>query len=209
MQKTTLILQPVSATAPAPDQTEPTDENLMARIQKRDESALTMLYYRHGKLLRSVISRCVYDQQHSEDLLQEVYVEIWNRADHYSEEKGRALGWLITLARRRALDRVRRFQAYFRAEQRLRAQEENSPLNDQIEDGDAQLEQRDLGARLEQALGQLPPAQAEAVRLAYQEGLSQREIVARTGIPLGTIKTRIELGLRKLKSAMRSELAAA
>ena len=209
MQKTSLILQPAPATAPAVDQAEITDEALMARIQKRDEEALTMLYYRHGKLLRSVISRCVYDQQHSEDLLQEVYVEIWNRADHYSEEKGRALGWLITLARRRALDRVRRFQAYFRAEQRLRAQEENSPLNDQIADGDAELEHRDLGSRLEQALAQLPPAQAQAVRLAYQEGLSQREIVARTGIPLGTIKTRIELGLRKLKSAMRGEMAAA
>jgi RNA polymerase sigma-70 factor (ECF subfamily) len=209
MQKTTLILQPAPATAQAVDQVEITDEVLMARIQKRDEEALTMLYYRHGKLLRSVISRCVYDQQHSEDLLQEVFVEIWNRADHYSEEKGRALGWLITLARRRALDRVRRFQAYFRAEQRLRAQEENSPLNDQIADGDAELEHRDLGSRLEHALAQLPPAQAQAVRLAYQEGLSQREIVARTGIPLGTIKTRIELGLRKLKSAMRGEMAAA
>ena len=195
--------------APVAYVTEPTDEALMARIQQRDESALTMLYYRHSKLLRSVISRCVYDQQHSEDLLQEVYVEIWNRAEHYSEEKGRALGWLITLARRRALDRVRRFQAYFRAEQRLRAQEENNPLNDGVADGDAELEQRDLGARLERALAQLPEAQAEAVRLAYQEGLSQREIVARTGIPLGTIKTRIELGLRKLKNAMRGELAAA
>lgn len=209
MQKTTLILQPAPANVQAADNAEPTDEMLMAGIQRREESALTMLYYRHSKLLRSVISRCVYDQQHSEDLLQEVFVEIWNRADHYSEEKGRALGWLITLARRRALDRVRRFQAYFRAEQRLRAQEEGSPLNDHIADGDAELEHRDLGARLEQALATLPPAQAQAVRLAYQEGLSQREIVARTGIPLGTIKTRIELGLRKLKSAMRSELAAA
>jgi RNA polymerase sigma-70 factor, ECF subfamily len=210
MQKTTLILQPAPTTAPVENAAaEPTDEMLMARIQKREEQALTMLYYRHSKLLRSVISRCVYDQQHSEDLLQEVYVEIWNRAEHYSEEKGRALGWLITLARRRALDRVRRFQAYHRAEQRLRAQEENSPLNDQIQDGDAEVENRDLGARLEMALAQLPPAQAEAVRMAYQEGLSQREIVARTGIPLGTIKTRIELGLRKLKSAMRGELAVA
>lgn len=209
MQKTMLILQPAPVTNSADVQVDPTDEVLMARIQKRDEDALTMLYYRHGKLLRSVISRCVYDQQHSEDLLSEVFVEIWNRAEHYSEEKGRALGWLITLARRRALDRVRRFQAYFRAEQRLRAQEEGSPLNDQIADGDAELQSRDIGARLELALAQLPPAQAEAVRLAYQEGLSQREIVARTGIPLGTIKTRIELGLRKLKTALRSELAVA
>ena len=105
MQKTKLILQPAPATASTVDQAELTDEALMARIQKRDEEGLTMLYYRHGKLLRSVISRCVYDQQHSEDLLQEVFVEIWNRADHYSEEKGRAWAgssrWLAA-----ALDRV-------------------------------------------------------------------------------------------------------
>ena len=206
MQKTALILKPAPANSPAPEG--PTDEVLMARIKERDEEALTMLYYRHGKLLKSVMSRCVYDDQHCEDLLQEVFVEIWNRAEHYSEDKGRALGWLITLARRRALDRVRRFQAYFRAEQRLRNREEVES-GEQMLDGDAEIEQRDLGSRLEDALSQLPPAQAEAVRLAYLEGLSQRDIVARTGIPLGTIKTRIELGLRKLRGAMRADKIAA
>jgi RNA polymerase sigma-70 factor, ECF subfamily len=209
-EKLTLLLQPTPVTAQTPaGLCDPTDEVLMARIQQRDEEALTMLYYRYSKLLQSVISRCVYDAHHAEDLLQEVFVEIWDRAGHYSEEKGRALGWLITLARRRALDRIRRFQAYFRAEQRLRAEEENGPMTDHACDGDADVEQRDLGARLERALAQLPEAQAEAVRLAYQQGLSQREIVARTGIPLGTIKTRIELGLRKLANALRGELAAA
>jgi RNA polymerase sigma-70 factor, ECF subfamily len=207
MQKTTLVLQA------APDNTPqtvdgPTDEALMEQIQQRDESALTMLYYRHGKLLKSVIGRCVYDDQHTEDLLQEVFVEIWNRADHYSADKGRALGWLITLARRRALDRVRRFQAYFRAQERNRLQEETR-TDAQMVDGDAALEQRDLGAHLEAALAKLPPAQAEAVRMAYLDGLSQRDIVARTGIPLGTIKTRIELGLRKLRSSMREQAAVA
>jgi RNA polymerase sigma-70 factor (ECF subfamily) len=210
LHKTLVLLEPAQTVAPAAtDPVEPTDEQLMARIQQRDEDALTMLYYRYSKLLQSVISRCVYDAHHAEDLLQEVFVEIWDRAGHYSEEKGRALGWLITLARRRALDRIRRFQAYFRAEQRLRAEEENGPLTDHTCDGDADVEQRDLGSRLERALAQLPEAQAEAVRLAYQQGLSQREIVARTGIPLGTIKTRIELGLRKLANALRGELAAA
>ena len=207
---TSLLLQPAPSIAQKPvGNSEPTDEALMARIQARDEDALTMLYYRYSKLLQSVISRCVYDAHHAEDLLQEVFVEIWERAGHYSEEKGRALGGLITLARRRALDRIRRFQAYFRAEQRLRHEEENGPMTDHTCDGDADVEQRDLGARLERALALLPEAQAEAVRLAYQQGLSQREIVARTGIPLGTIKTRIELGLRKLANALRGELAAA
>ncbi len=207
MQKTALILNPAPDNSPVTSDG-PSDEVLMARIKERDEAALTMLYYRHGKLLKSVMSRCVYDDQHCEDLLQEVYVEIWNRAEHYSEDKGRALGWLITLARRRALDRVRRFQAYFRAEQRLREREEVES-GEQMLDGDAEIEQRDIGSRLEDALAQLPPAQAEAVRLAYLEGLSQRDIVARTGIPLGTIKTRIELGLRKLRGAMRADKLAA
>jgi RNA polymerase sigma-70 factor (ECF subfamily) len=207
MQKTSLVLQPAPDRAPE-TVAGPSDETLMDLIQKRDEEALTMLYYRHGKLLKSVIGRCVYDDQHTEDLLQEVFVEIWNRAEHYSADKGRALGWLITLARRRALDRVRRFQAYFRAQERNRLQEEARGDMHML-DGDAELEQRDLGVRLEAALAKLPPAQADAVRLAYIDGLSQRDIVARTGIPLGTIKTRIELGLRKLRSSMREEVAVA
>jgi RNA polymerase sigma-70 factor (ECF subfamily) len=207
MQKTTLLLKPAPANATL-NPADPSDETLMARIQQRDEAALTMLYYRHGKLLRAVMSRCVYDDQHCEDLLQEVFVEIWNRAEHYSAEKGRALGWLITLARRSALDRVRRFQAYSRAEQRLREQEEVQG-GDDFFDGDAEIAQRDLGSRLEKALSTLPPAQSDAVRMAFVDGLSQRDIVARTGIPLGTIKTRIELGLRKLRSAMRGDEVAA
>jgi RNA polymerase sigma-70 factor (ECF subfamily) len=130
-------------------------------------------------------------------------------SEHYREEKGRALGWLITLARRRALDRVRRFQAYHRAEQRLRDQEENNPLTESHSDGDAEVQSRELAHRLEEALAQLPEAQAEAVRMAFQQGLSQRDIVARTGIPLGTVKTRIELGLRKMANALKGELQAA
>ena len=204
-----LILQPSEVGASAANTSDPTDEALMARIQQRDEQALTILYRRYCKLLHSVIGRCIYDQQHAEDLLQEVFVEIWNRAEHYREEKGRALGWLITLARRRALDRVRRFQAYHRAEQRLRDQEENNPLTESHADGDAEVQSRELAHRLEEALTQLPEAQAEAVRMAFQQGLSQRDIVARTGIPLGTVKTRIELGLRKMANALKGELAAA
>jgi RNA polymerase sigma-70 factor (ECF subfamily) len=107
------------------------------------------------------------------------------------------------------LDRVRRFQAYHRAEQRLRDQEENNPLTESHYDGDAEVEHRELANRLEKALAQLPEAQADAVRMAFQQGLSQRDIVARTGIPLGTIKTRIELGLRKMANALKGELAVA
>ena len=207
MKKTMLTLQVAPANAELQDG--PTDETLMSRIKARDEHALTLLYNRHRRLLASVISRVVYDEHHQEDLLSEVFVEIWNRSEHYSEDKGRALGWIITMARRRALDRVRRFQAYFRAEQRLRAHEETNPDSEVMSDGAAELEQRDMSTIVEKALGKLPPAQADAVRMAYYDGLSQRDIVARTGIPLGTIKTRIELGMRKLKAAVQAEMAGA
>src|SRR5687768_16324875 len=99
---------------------EVTDEQLMGLIQARDDAALATLYRRHTPLLRTVIARVVHNEHDVDDLLQEVFLELWNRADHYDEAKGKALGWIVTLARRRAIDRIRRRQAYARAEERLR-----------------------------------------------------------------------------------------
>ena len=106
---------------------EVTDEQLMARIQARDEAALSAMYHRHTPILRTVISRVVHNESDVEDLLQEVFLEMWNRAQSYDETKGKVLGWLVTLARRRAIDRVRRRQAYARAEERLRLETEHEP----------------------------------------------------------------------------------
>ena len=106
---------------------EVTDERLMARIKNRDEAALSAMYHRHTPILRTVISRVVHNESDVEDLLQEVFLEMWNRAQSYDETKGKVLGWLVTLARRRAIDRVRRRQAYARAEERLRLETEHEP----------------------------------------------------------------------------------
>src|SRR6187402_3363889 len=116
---------PSSTAAVAEVTTDNTDEQLMARIQARDDAALATLYKRHTPILRTVISRVVHNEYDVDDLLQEVFLELWNRADHYDEEKGKALGWIVTLARRRAIDRVRRRQAYARAEERNRLQIES------------------------------------------------------------------------------------
>lgn len=180
----------------------PTDEQLMAGIQGGDEQALAILYRRHTPLLRTVISRVVHNDHDVDDLLQEIFVELWNRAASYDEEKGKALGWMVTLARRRAIDKVRRRQAYARAEERLRLEKEQEPLPVRAHGVDDEANASDRAEVFQRLLATLPAAQREALHLAFYCGLSQREIAAKTGIPLGTIKTRLELAVRKMRAAI-------
>jgi RNA polymerase sigma-70 factor (ECF subfamily) len=181
-----------------------TDEQLMACIQARDEAALTTLYRRHNAVLRTVVARVVHHDQDVDDVLQEVLLELWNRADHYDQAKGKALGWLVTLARRRAIDRIRRRQAYSRAEERARLETETQPDLNTYHGADEDAQDADRAEIFRRILATLPDAQREALQLAYYSGLSQREIAAKTGIPLGTIKTRLELGVRKVRTAILS-----
>lgn len=183
---------------------EVTDEFLMARIQAQDEAALATLYKRHTPLLRTVIARVVHNEHDVDDLLQEVFLELWNRADHYDETKGKALGWIVTLARRRAIDRIRRRQAYARAEERLRLETEHEPQQVRHQGVEEDVNAADRAEIFQKLLAQLPVAQREALQLAYFRGMSQREIAAKTGIPLGTIKTRLELAVRKVRTAILS-----
>jgi len=183
---------------------EVTDEQLMARIKGRDEAALAAMYHRHTPILRTVISRVVHNESDVDDLLQEVFLELWNRAASYDEAKGKVLGWLVTLARRRAIDRVRRRQAYARAEERLRLETENEPQLARFHGVEDDVEASDRAEVFQRLLGALPEAQREALQMAYYRGLSQREIAAKTGIPLGTIKTRLELAVRKVRAAILS-----
>jgi RNA polymerase sigma-70 factor (ECF subfamily) len=184
--------------------TEATDEFLMASIQAHDEAALATLYKRHTPLLRTVIARVVHNEHDVDDLLQEVFLELWNRADHYDESKGKALGWIVTLARRRAIDRIRRRQAYARAEERLRLETEHEPEQTRHQGVEEDVNAADRAEIFKKLLAALPTAQREALQLAYFRGLSQREIAAKTGIPLGTIKTRLELAVRKIRTAILS-----
>jgi RNA polymerase sigma-70 factor (ECF subfamily) len=181
---------------------EPSDEQLMARVQQRDEAALEMIFRRHMPLLRTVVHRVVNNDTDSDDLLQEVYYEVWRQAEHYSAEKGKALSWLVTLARRRSIDRLRKKLAYQRAEERLLHETEHNaasgPLHG-VEEDAAASERAEI---LQRVIRTLPEAQRDALNLAFYRGMSQREIAAQTGIPLGTIKTRLELAVRKVKTAI-------
>ncbi len=179
------------------------DEVLMARIQDREPAALAELYDRYSGILKSLIMGVIHNDAEADDLLQEIFMEIWNQAAHYSAQKGKPLGWIVTLTRRRSIDRLRKKQAYARAEERLQNETEQQPdawVHNSTEDD---IEMSDTRRLILNVLKNLPVAQREAIDLAFYHGMSQREIAAKTGIPLGTIKTRLELGLKKISEALR------
>jgi RNA polymerase sigma-70 factor, ECF subfamily len=179
------------------------DESLMSAITRRKQSALNELYSRYGTRLRSVIGNVVHEEADADDVLQEIMLQIWKEAEHYSPKAGRPLGWVVTLARRRAIDRVRRRQAYCRAKDRFSEQLNDRPNGHRTVSGNAEVARVDMHSFLERQLRRLPAQQREAIRLSFFKGLSHREIAQATHTPLGTVKTRLELGLQKLTQHMR------
>ena len=180
---------------------EPTDEQLMENIKAADEPSLGLLQRRHQALLRTVIGRIVSNDYDVDEIVQECLLEVWRRASSYDPAKGQALGWLVTLSRRRAIDRLRRKSAYWRAQDRFRVECETEASTAMHCGADEEAAQDDTAAVVGRLISNLPEAQQQAVQLAYYQGMSQRQIAAHTGIPLGTSKTRLELAMRKLRSA--------
>ena len=177
-----------------------TDEQLMEQIQQGDEHALERLRQRHIGLMRTIIHRTLGNDDDTDDIAQECLLQIWQRAGTYSVQRGKAIGWIVTLVRRRAIDRARRRTAYLQAQERLR--EESKAVGETHEMGsDDQAAQNDCAEALAEMIARLPKEQQETVHLGFYQGMSQRQIAAHTGIPLGTIKTRMELAIRKLRSA--------
>src|SRR3954463_16759233 len=105
----------------------PSDLDLMKGIQTGDADALSQLYDRYNGILKALILRVIHNEAEADDLLQEIFMEIWNQAKNFSEQKGKPLGWMVTLARRRAIDGLRKKQAYARAEERLQNETEQQP----------------------------------------------------------------------------------
>ncbi|HYY14894.1 MAG TPA: sigma-70 family RNA polymerase sigma factor [Chthoniobacterales bacterium] len=182
---------------------EASDEALMEAITSRKPEALTEFYARHGSRLKSVIGNVVQEEGEADDVLQDILLQIWREADHYSPKAGKLLAWVVTLARRRAIDRLRRKQAYCRAKDRYEAQLGQQLQTAQRPGSDEEIERADLRRFLHQRLRHLPHYQREAIELAFFAGMSHREIAAATRAPLGTVKTRLELGLRKLTQSLR------
>ena len=181
----------------------PSDVDLMLGIQAGDADALSYLYDRYNGIVKALVLRIIHNETEADDLLQEVFMEIWNQAKNFSAEKGKPLGWMVTLARRRAIDALRKKQAYARAEEGLKAQPEQQPdawvrnvTQDEIHRGDTR-------ALMAKVMSSLPEAQRQVIEFAFFQGMSQREIASKTNIPLGTVKTRLELGLKKIYDGLK------
>jgi RNA polymerase sigma-70 factor (ECF subfamily) len=178
------------------------NESLMEAITDRQPQALSEFYSRHGSRLKSVIGNVVHEEGEADDVLQEILIQIWRDARRYSPKAGKMLAWVVTLARRRAIDRLRRRQAYCRAKERYQTHVDEQPqLRPQPHAFD-EISRADLRRFLRRRLRELPSYQREAIELSFFTGMSHREIANATRAPLGTVKTRLELGLQKLTQSL-------
>jgi len=178
-----------------------TDSDLLHAIARGDEAALATCYDRYRVILFSLILRILHDRQEAEDVLQDVFMQVWRKARDFDESRGRAFTWLVTIARSRALDRLR--GAGSRA--RLQTEAAQAPPND-IVDPAAEAQRSEHGTIVRQALAELSDDQQKALYLGYFEGLTQTEIATRLDAPLGTVKTRMRSGLLKLRELLHGKL---
>ena len=181
----------------------PSDVDLMLGIQAEDADALSQLYDRYNGIVKALILRIIHNDTEADDLLQEVFMEIWNQAKNFSAEKGKPLGWMVTLTRRRAIDALRKKQAYARAAERLQAEPEQQPLAWVQNMTERDIHAGDTRVLMAKVISSLPEAQQQVIELAFFQGMSQREIAFHTNIPLGTVKTRLELGLKKIYDGLK------
>jgi RNA polymerase sigma-70 factor (ECF subfamily) len=175
------------------------DNELLHAISRGDEQALAAIYDRYRLILFGLILRILHDRQEAEDVLQEAFLQVWRRAADFDESRGRVFTWLVTIARSRALDRLRVLGSRARLADEVVAHSLADNAGDAAEDA-LKSEQ---GTIVRQALVELPEEQRRALFLAYFEGLTQTEISARLGEPLGTVKTRMRSGLMKLRGLLR------
>ena len=190
-----LVMQPVpsrSADAAA----------LIARIAQGDGEAFGRFYDAFAGMALGLIRRVLRDPGASEEVLQEVFWQIWREADQYDPQRGRPETWLLMRAKTRAIDKLRSIRR--RERTFVMAVDEGVASGDAAGSEDAGAAAEDRGL-LRTALAQLPPAQRRVIELAFFEGLTQAEIYARLGAPLGTVKTRARLGLERLRDVLAGE----
>ncbi len=178
------------------------DRSCMGRMCAGDTKALEELYDRHTPMLYAVVFRIVGRTHDAEEVLQDTWLQAWKRADAWEPARGSLAGWLLTMARSRAIDRIRSLAARQRAET---AAPPPDPLGSAQEEPAAGAVRRQLGERVSAALAALSPRQREVLELAYFAGLSQSEIAARLGAPLGTVKSWTRQGLLRLREVVPQE----
>lgn len=179
--------------------TEPaSDGTLIARITEGDTRALRALYDRCSRRAFAVALGVLTNRGEAEEVVQETFLQVWRQARRFDARRGGATTWIVTIARSRAIDRLRARGAADRAVASVRAEPVEATAPSPVE----AAEQAELRRKVADALAELPTEQRRALELAYFRGLSQAEIAAELGDPLGTVKTRVRLGLGKLAALL-------
>ena len=184
-----------------PESKQLTDANLLNAIARQDEQALASLYDRYRLILFGLLMRILRSREEAEDVLQEVFLQVWRRASDFDPQRGRPFTWLVTLARSRAIDRLRQLGSRERVASSV-IEFAGEGIVDAAENT-FRSEQRQLVAA---ALTELSEEQRRALILAYFEGLTQAEIAERLRSPLGTVKTRMRSGMIKLRELLSQQM---
>ena len=180
------------------------DETLLVLIARAQENALSELYDRYSRLVFSVAFNVLADAGRAEEVTQDVFVRVWEKALTYSMEQGKVVNWLASIARHRSIDLFRQARSH-RENMQIDWQEADMidlPDSQNVE-WEVDLTQR--SQRIRRAVAQLPAEQKQAVGMAFFQGLTHPEIAEALGEPLGTVKTRIRLGMQKLRSLLDDE----
>lgn len=177
-----------------------TETELMTRVIRQDQQALAELYDRFGGLVFSLARHVLQDAGMAEEITQDIFLKVWQQALTWDESRGKFVSWLMTMTRYTAIDRLRKEQR-----RPIRTSSSIDDLYDVIADTEQADESLRLdGETLRVLMMRLPSEQTDLIQLAFFGGLSHSEIANRTGLPLGTVKTRLRLGMQKLKSMWQS-----
>ena len=178
------------------------DQTLVALIVQARAGALSELYDRYGRLVYSLALHSVGDSATAEEITQDVFLRVWQRARQYRADRAKVSTWLTSITRHRAIDQLRRRGS--RPEQHSVAWAEIAPGSEPAANGpEAAVSLAIERERVRRAIAALPEEQQQVLALAYFQGLSQSQIAEATGQPLGTVKTRVRLGMQKLREVLQ------
>ncbi len=178
--------------------------DLLARVAKRERAAFEQLYDRYANILYATAMKFLKEDADAQDVVQDVFIQIWDKAKLYDPAKGKPLTWALTLTRNRSIDRIRAIQR----RTRLRDDFEKETVVDEsagVREALSGVDASEKSQILRDAVGRLSPEQRNVIELAFFSGFTQNEIADRLGEPLGTIKARARRGLMKLKEILGTQ----
>lgn len=174
------------------------DQVAIERMARGDQAGLAEIYDRHGRLVYSLALRVLRDQGDAEDVVQEVFVQMWRQASRFDVSRGSLVAWMVTLARTRAIDALRRRKS----RPALSGDPEPMDRADESPGADVQIMWQGRASEIRRAVDTLPLLQRVAIELAFFEGLTHSEIAEQLEVPLGTVKTRVRQGLLRLRDSL-------